>query len=603
MRMLDRVYNPIHTGMSCVIVGAAKEYAMDSKDYDIVIVGGGPAGSTCGAMLRTYNKDLSVLIIERENFPRDHVGESQLPPIQRVLQEIGVWDKVEAAEFPIKIGASYTWGMTTEPWEFEFLPLSEVKQDQRPAAYEGWRQKTAFQVDRAIYDKILLDHAEELGCKVWQGKRVAKVHHTVDEITQLELEDGTTVTGKHYVDASGNAAVIRRGMGVKIDTSSKLQNVAFWDYWDGVDLNSDLFGHGVTRVQVRSLPNGWIWYIPLSNSRASVGFVCPAEYYKQQKKTPKELYMQALEAEPRVASLLTHAKGHEKIESTTDWSFLAERACGKNWTLTGETMGFADPVLAAGLTLTHYAARHCAYALLEQFRGEHDRDWLWEQYEKIQVKRVLQHMRFAEYWYSANGCFEDLREFCQEIASDAGLNLSPAKAFQWLSNGGLDDFPGEAVLGGFNVPGIKQVQWRLTGDNSEVKYTIRGKNVFKLNLAGATKEDLAHLEDGRIQRRTSYKKGNFVLPLVGHYEVLVEALQQTSDLEKLIQTIAEIYTVRLGAPASGTLVNETLALLEPLANNYFVTCSTNKKRPVLNIESPKEGQYIYSTSKGEPDHD
>jgi len=570
---------------------------MSKPDFDIVIVGGGPAGSTCGAMIRTYNTDLRVLIIEKERFPRDHVGESQLPALQSVLEEIGVWDKVEAAQFPIKIGASFTWGQTTEPWEFEFLPLEEIAESPRPAPLDGWRRRTAFQVDRAVYDKILLDHAEELGCEVRQGVRVTKVHHADDEIIRLELSDGTSVTGAHYVDASGNAAVIRRALGVEVDSSSKLQNVAFWDYWTGVDLNEDLFGHGVTRVQVRSLANGWIWYIPLSTERASVGFVCPASYYKAQKKSPKELYMEALRSEPRVWKLVEHAQGHEKIESTTDWSFLSKRTYGKNWCLTGETLGFADPILAAGLTLTHFAARHCAYTLLEQFRGEEDRDWLWNEYERTQIKRTSQHIRFAEYWYSANGCFEDIREFCTEIARDSGINLSPEKAFRWLSNGGLDDFPGQAVIGGFDIPGIKQLQWRLTGEDKEVAYAISGKNVFKLNLAGAKKEDLALLEGGRVLRRWAYKKGNFTLPMIGNYRVLVEALERSSDVDQILPLISAIFEKQLGEKPPAAVVNSTIWLLEPLVNNYFVTATLDRKKPALNVQSPKEGNHVFSSKR------
>ena len=89
--------------------------------YDVAIVGGGPAGSTTAGFLRKYGQDCKVIVLEREKFPRDHVGESQLPPISRILDELGVWDKIEAANFPIKIGASYRWGKNPEIWDFEFI--------------------------------------------------------------------------------------------------------------------------------------------------------------------------------------------------------------------------------------------------------------------------------------------------------------------------------------------------------------------------------------------------------------------------------------------------------------------------------------------------
>src|SRR5580658_7423459 len=118
--------------------------------YDVVIAGGGPAGSTLGTLLRKYDPTISVLILERERFPRDHVGESQLPAVCEILDEMGVWDKVEAANFPIKIGATYRWGLTNDLWDFNFLLEGKFADEPRPARYEGVRKRTAFQVDRSV---------------------------------------------------------------------------------------------------------------------------------------------------------------------------------------------------------------------------------------------------------------------------------------------------------------------------------------------------------------------------------------------------------------------------------------------------------------------
>ena len=150
--------------------------------YDVAIIGGGPGGSTTGAMLKHYHPGLRVLILERETFPRDHIGESQLPPISAVLDEMGCWDKVEAAGFPIKVGATYRWGRSPELWNFEFLPLADFRDEPRPAKFQGQRKQTAFQVDRSIYDQILLDHARDLGCEVLEGTKVAQVLHAGDRV-------------------------------------------------------------------------------------------------------------------------------------------------------------------------------------------------------------------------------------------------------------------------------------------------------------------------------------------------------------------------------------------------------------------------------------
>ncbi|MBX3362332.1 MAG: tryptophan 7-halogenase [Phycisphaeraceae bacterium] len=100
--------------------------------YDVVVVGGGPAGTTVASLLRKYNPNLSVLILEKEKFPREHIGESQLPGISGILHEMGVWDKVEAANFPIKLGASYTWGKIGDIWDFDFYPAEEFVDEARP---------------------------------------------------------------------------------------------------------------------------------------------------------------------------------------------------------------------------------------------------------------------------------------------------------------------------------------------------------------------------------------------------------------------------------------------------------------------------------------
>jgi flavin-dependent dehydrogenase len=171
-------------------------------EFDVAIIGGGPSGSTAGTLLKKYNPDLKVGILERETFPRDHVGESQLPPIMRILHEMGVWDKVEAANFPVKVGATYRWGKSPELWDLEFIPAEKYENKPRPAKFEGQRQLTAFQVDRSIYDEILLDHAAEMGCDVHEATKVTEVQRDGDRVTGLVLASGETVTARHYIDAS-----------------------------------------------------------------------------------------------------------------------------------------------------------------------------------------------------------------------------------------------------------------------------------------------------------------------------------------------------------------------------------------------------------------
>ncbi|HUR29404.1 MAG TPA: NAD(P)/FAD-dependent oxidoreductase, partial [Planctomycetota bacterium] len=463
-------------------------------ECDVAVIGGGPGGSTLGTLLRKYDPNISVHLFEREKFPREHVGESQLPPIGDVLLEMGCWDKVEAANFPIKVGATFRWGRKAELWDFEFLPLANFKDEPRPAKYEGQRRQTAFQVDRAIYDDILLRHAEEQGCTVHEETQVVLVEHEGDRVTGLVLHDGRRVRARWYVDASGHTGLLRRALGVEVTVPTALQNIAIYDYWENAKWAVEI-GVGGTRIQVMSLNHGWLWFIPLGPTRTSLGFVCPAEHYKSLGTTPEKLYHEVVRADPRIAALLENATCRNRVVTTKDWSFVSSRAYGENWFLVGEAVGFADPILSAGLTLTHTGARELAYTILALDRQEHDARWLKQNFEETQQKRVRQHIRFADFWYAANGQFVDLRENCQKIAKDAGLNLTSNGAWRWLAQGGFtNDFIGQVGIGGYDIACVKQLTQVFT--TSPAKWALNDLNVLRLDLLGAKETVIPIYENG-----------------------------------------------------------------------------------------------------------
>ncbi len=501
---------------------------------DVAIVGGGPGGSTLGTFLKIHAPYLKVCIFEREKFPRDHVGESQLPIISYYLDEMGVWDKIEEAGFPIKVGATYRWGRTKELWDFNFVPHGELADEARPASFQGQRRLTAFQVDRAIYDEILLDHAAEKGCKVYQETKVSQVNVEGDRVTGLELENGETVKARYYIDASGHSGILRRALDVPIEVPSGLQNIAIWDYWQNADWAEEI-GVGGTRIQILSVGFGWIWFIPLSPTRTSVGLVLPAEYYKKSGKRPQEIYDEALASESRVSELMKNATAEGKLQTTKDWSFVSTRLYGDNWFLVGESAGFADPILSAGLSITHAAAREAAFSILEIERGKMDPVWLREQYAKIQTNRIRTHIRFADYWYSANEQFSDLKEYTAKIAEQAGLDLSPDKAWAWLAQGGFIDDSLVAGVGGYTFGAVKSLGTFISPMTFENPLTKN--NVFKINLEGSHEEDRAAYRDGTVVRFKAHVRDGKIWPIQGVFEVLFYILNRFKTLPGFLQEL------------------------------------------------------------------
>jgi len=567
------------------------------EHYDVAIVGGGPAGSTVGSLVRKYNPSLRIGIFEKETFPREHVGESQLPLIGTILNEMGCWDKVEAAGFPIKLGATYRWGASPDLWDFEFIPFAEFRDEPRPAKYAGQRVWTAFQVERALYDKILLDHAAELGAEVFEGCAVRSVERSEDQedaVAALTLADGRRVTARHYVDASGRPGVIRRGMGVGTTEPGNLRNVAFWDYWDNAEWAVTI-GNGGTRVFVLSIGCGWIWFIPIRPSRVSIGFVCPKDYYQNSGKSPEEIYHWALQQEPLVRQHIANATSEGQVRGTKDWSFVSDRIVGSNWYLAGESAGFADPILAGGLMLTHAGARELAYVILALEARDHSPKWLLEWYDSVQRRRMMQHIKFADFWYAGNGQFTDLEEKTREIAKNAGIELTPKAAFQWLSNGGfLDDIPGRVGIGGLDLSATKEVTGLFTGDQTGVGWKLNDYNVFKLNLRGAQKEAIPVLANGKIVKAESYRRGVKSLPLVGHNAVLVNVLKKHSAFNEIVPALKQHYQGK-GQPADRAAVNvqQAIMTLEVLLIDGWVEGKLARGKGKIGIRSQGDDGMIH----------
>jgi flavin-dependent dehydrogenase len=552
---------------------------------DVAIVGGGPVGSTVGTLLKKYQPNLDVAILERERFPRDHVGESLLPTLTQILAEMGVWDKVEAANFPVKLGAVYRWGREDELFHFHFLKDKNFTQTARPGRFAGQRMSTAFQVDRAVYDNILLQHAASMGCQVFQETNVKGVEKAGDRVESLYVlsslgED--RVNARWYVDASGSQSLLRKEMGVGTQVPTQLRNIAIWDYWQNAEWAEEIGDCG-TYVYVLSLGYGWIWFIPVGPSRTSIGLVTSAQYYKQCGLSTQALYDQALSEQPLIQKLLAKASSEGRLQATKDWNFIADRLTGENWFLAGDAGGFADPILAAGLTLAQTAGRRVAYSILELDRGRYEADWIKSQYDRIQRKNTANHIRFAEYWYSANGHFSDLQEYCSTIARESGLSLGPDEAFQWLGTGGFgDELDGFAQTGAFSLRAVKSFTGWFGGKSPS--WAVHKSNVFELNVDDAIREHRALYQNGQIQKTAAFRRGNSVWPMVGYYKFVHDGLRKEREMLPLAERFM-YEAAKSGVPQSQESALNCLEVLEALIAEGWVKASYDPSLPMLEVGS------------------
>jgi len=558
-------------------------------ECDVAIIGGGPAGSTAGTMIRKYNPSLSVVILEADQFPRDHIGESQLPVINHILYELGVWDKVEAADFPIKVGATFKWGLAKDEdlWDFNFLP-DEFQPKPRPGTFSGQRIATAFQVDRSIYDKILLDHSRSMGCSAYENAKVVKVERFGNAIDHLVVESTgstadeigatTQVKAKYYVDGSGTGSIVRKTFEIGVDYPTSLRNIAIWDYWQNAEWATKV-GVGGTYIQVMSLDWGWIWFIPITSTRTSIGLVTSVEYYKKTGKSTEDLYLEAIQMEPRIGPLVKNATREGRLQATKDWSYIADKLCGDNWFLIGDACGFADPILSAGMSLAHMSGRRVAFSILELLGGSEDPEWIKEQYSLIHRRNIRNHIRFADYWYSVNSKFIGLKEYCSEIARDAGLTLDADDAFRWLGTGGFaEEISGVPFAGSYRISAMKDFTARFSG--TEGTWAVQENNIFELDIEGAREEMVAVYEKGKILKIPCLVRDGKTLPKHLMYGVVFNSLK----VEKEILFLAERFMMEASKAKLPTTFETSefcTEALEALVTEGWVKASYDPTLPLL----------------------
>jgi flavin-dependent dehydrogenase len=319
------------------------------NSYDAIIIGGGPGGSTAGCTLAQAGK--KVLILERERFPRFHIGESLIPYANEEFRDIGVWDKLEKAGFMPKLGAEFVLGNSKASTRVLF------------ARFLSPGYANTFQVERARFDKILLDHAESSGCEVWQQTRVQSVSVDGDGASVVCSRGGHTheVRARWLLDASGRDALLGKQLKLPKTDLGLPKKFATFAHFLGVRRNEPP-AHG--HITVVRLEFGWCWIIPLDAEKTSVGLVQTLKHFQSSALEPAECFERFVASTPELRWRMSDAVRTTEYRFAGDYTYRYLQNAGPRWLLIGDAAGFIDPIFSSGVMLAVKSGRLAAREVL-----------------------------------------------------------------------------------------------------------------------------------------------------------------------------------------------------------------------------------------------
>jgi flavin-dependent dehydrogenase len=366
-------------------------------DCDVLVAGGGPAGSTAASWLARSGH--RVILVERDEFPRFHIGESLLASVNDVLRAIGADERIRSAGFPQKWGASFMPADASIERYLDFATSPDV------SAPQTW------QVPRATFDHLLLRHAAASGADVRERHRVldaafdaggvtAAVQQTIDGAAAAPF----TIRARVLLDASGRGSLLSRKFNLRID-EPRLANVAIFSHYSGVPRPAGRRAGDIRIVARRDL--GWFWLIPISGELMSVGVVLPRAAFKAFGDLEHAAVLDRSIAEtPAVADLLASARREWPVRVEKDFSFGSRAYAGDRWLLAGDAGSFLDPVFSTGVAIALESGLEAAQAAGAALRSGDVSARAFDRYARRQRARFRSFRRFVIGFYTPE--FRDL---------------------------------------------------------------------------------------------------------------------------------------------------------------------------------------------------
>lgn len=346
---------------------------------DVVVIGGGPAGSTAATLLRQRGFD--VLLVERERFPRFQIGESLLPYNNDLLDRLGLTPKLEVGEFHPKYGAEFVTGDGEIGYTFRF-------DRNLPEAYHR-----SFQVKRAEFDLVLLRNAAEQGVEVREETPVASVQLDDPRRAVVQLTNGESVEARFVIDASGHGSIVGQRYGKKSEIEA-LKKVSFFAHYRNVPRPS---GRDAGNTIIVVLRDAWFWLIPVTTDVMSVGLVVERDHFLKCGLQPEQLLERTICDTPFMAERMQAAERVTPVYARKDFSYAMKRMVGPNFALVGDAAGFIDPIFSTGVFMAMKGADVAATAVERRLRGGSMR--LLRAYQRSVNRALHRYYRFIANFY------------------------------------------------------------------------------------------------------------------------------------------------------------------------------------------------------------
>jgi flavin-dependent dehydrogenase len=381
-------------------------------DFDVIIVGGGPAGSTAASYLA--KEGLSVAVFEGEMFPRPHVGESLVPATTRVLLETGAMAEVERAGFPKKLGASWTTPgkhaqLNSPSLSFGFFD-GHAEVQFAELAQEGVDRDHTFHVDRGKFDLILLKHAETLGAKVFQGVRVRSADFDDPERVTVSVRVGPRTvdfTTRMVVDASGRNTVLGRQLKLKVP-DPHFDQYAIHSWFDGLDREALATSpKEVDNIQIHFLPisDTWVWQIPITDTITSIGVVTQKAQFAELNADREKFFWKFVGTRPDLAEQLKKTERVRPFKAEGDYSYSMRQVSGDRYVMIGDAARFVDPIFSSGVSIALNTARLASRDIIAAHKVDNFERAAFATYEYLQRLGTRNWYEFISIYYRLNILF------------------------------------------------------------------------------------------------------------------------------------------------------------------------------------------------------